>query len=153
MKNVLVAVIFALILVSSAAEKAKLRIGTRHRPDDCKDVAKIGDTLTMHYRGTLAATGEVFDDSHKRGSPFDFVLGRGMVIRGFDLGAEGMCVGEERRLEIPAELGYGAHGAGGVIPPNADLIFDIELVAIHHPRGKKAPEKKVEKEKTEETEL
>ena len=90
----------------------------------------------MHYTGTIAKdspTGEKgaeFDSSRGRGTPFQFTLGHGMVIKGWDLGLTGMCVGEKRELTIPAEIGYGDAGAGGKIPGGATLHFDVELVAI-----------------------
>jgi FKBP-type peptidyl-prolyl cis-trans isomerase len=90
--------------------------------------AKPGDTLTVHYTGTLE-DGTEFDSS-VGGEPFPFVLGNGDVIQGWDLGFEGMKVGGKRRLTIPPELGYGASGSPPVIPPNATLIFEVELVEI-----------------------
>ena len=91
---------------------------------------KAGQTAVMKYTGKLQ-NGTIFDATDKHGgTPFEFVLGAGMVIKGWDLGVAGMKVGEMRTLTIPADLGYGAQGAGGVIPPNATLIFDVELVGI-----------------------
>lgn len=90
---------------------------------------KAGDTVTMHYRGTFL-DGREFDSSYKSGKPFDFKVGSGMVIKGFDQGATGMKKGGKRKITVPPELGYGARGAGGVIPPNSTLIFEIEVVAI-----------------------
>lgn len=91
--------------------------------------AKRGDTISVHYVGTLA-DGTKFDSSRDREQPFTFILGAGQVIEGWDLGVAGMKVGGTRKLTIPPELGYGARGAGDVIPPNATLIFEVELLSI-----------------------
>ncbi|RNJ48348.1 FKBP-type peptidyl-prolyl cis-trans isomerase [Methylocystis hirsuta] len=94
---------------------------------------KIGQTAVVHYTGWLYNNGEKgkkFDSSRDRGEPFAFPLGQGQVIKGWDEGVETMKVGGKRTLVIPPELGYGARGAGGVIPPNAWLIFDVDLVGV-----------------------
>ncbi len=96
--------------------------------------AKAGQHVTVHYTGWLrnddGTQGAKFDSSKDRNDPFQFSLGAGQVIRGWDEGVQGMKIGGLRRLTIPAALGYGARGAGGVIPPNATLIFDVELLGV-----------------------
>ena len=97
------------------------------------DAAQAGQDVSVHYTGWLFYGGErgkKFDSSKDRGDPFGFALGAGQVIKGWDEGVQGMKVGGTRMLTIPPGLGYGARGAGGVIPPNATLIFEVELLAI-----------------------
>jgi peptidylprolyl isomerase len=91
--------------------------------------AMPGNVVKVHYSGFLT-TGAKFDSSRDRGEPFTFPLGAGQVIRGWDEGVAGMKVGGQRQLRIPPELGYGAAGAPGAIPPNATLIFDVELLDV-----------------------
>lgn len=96
-------------------------------------LAQAGQQVSVHYTGWLYADGKAgkkFDSSKDRGSPFRFSLGAGQVIAGWDEGVQGMHVGGTRRLVIPADLGYGARGAGGAIPPNATLLFEVDLLGV-----------------------
>lgn len=94
------------------------------------DEATSGSTVSVHYVGVAHSTGEEFDASYNRGAPLDFRLGVGQVISGWDQGVQGMKVGGKRKLTIPPEMGYGSRGAGGVIPPNATLVFEVELLGV-----------------------
>ena len=93
-------------------------------------IAQKGHRLMVHYKGTLAETGTQFDNSYERGTPFEFQLGAGEVIKGWDEGVAGMRVGGKRTLIIPPEYGYGKEGAPPDIPPNATLKFEVELVGV-----------------------
>jgi peptidylprolyl isomerase len=121
--------------VRAEAEMTKSLTGLQYKDTKVGSGAtpKLGQTAVVHYTGWLYNNGEKgkkFDSSRDRGQPFEFPLGQGQVIKGWDEGVETMKVGGKRTLVIPPELGYGARGAGGVIPPNAWLIFDVELVGV-----------------------
>merc|ERR1712079_948615 len=119
-----------LVVVASAEPEVKdsgLKVEYLSKPDSCDKVARNGDMLTMHYTGTLE-DGSKFDSSVDRNEPFKFQIGVGQVIKGWEEGDLGMCIGEKRRLIVPPELGYGDQGAGEVIPGGATLYFDIELL-------------------------
>ncbi len=111
-----------LITTDSGLQYVDITEGTGAMPQS-------GQRVTVHYTGTLE-DGTKFDSSRDRGRPFTFQIGVGQVIKGWDEGVSTMRVGGQRKLVIPAELGYGSRGAGGVIPPNATLIFDVELLRI-----------------------
>jgi len=111
---------------ASGLQIADTKVGTGAQP-------QTGQTCIMHYTGWLydnGTKGAKFDSSLDRGEPFEFAIGQGQVIKGWDEGVATMKVGGKRTLIIPPQLGYGARGAGGVIPPNATLIFDVELLGV-----------------------
>jgi FKBP-type peptidyl-prolyl cis-trans isomerase FkpA len=114
------------VTTPSGLQYTDTKVGTGAQP-------KPGQTAVVHYTGWLdenGAKGKKFDSSVDRGEPFEFAVGQGEVIRGWDEGVATMKVGGKRTLIVPPELGYGAQGAGGVIPPNATLIFDVELLGV-----------------------
>ena len=140
MKNWLLRLtLLACLVTGKTAMAAELQIETI--TDGNGAVAETGTRVSVHYEGRLE-DGEVFDASRPRGQPFAFTIGAGQVIRGWEDGVTGMKIGETRRLTIPPELGYGAAGAGGVIPPNATLVFEIELLDVSTPvtLGEATPE-------------
>jgi FKBP-type peptidyl-prolyl cis-trans isomerase FkpA len=110
------------VTTSSGLRYTDVKVGTGAE-------AKAGQTVSVHYTGTLT-NGTKFDSSKDRNQAFSFPLGGGRVIKGWDEGVAGMKVGGIRKLTIPANLGYGSQGAGGVIPPNATLIFEVELLGV-----------------------
>merc|ERR1711923_429308 len=136
MKSLVMMVALALTLAFPGAfggdsKVTKLQIGVKKRipADECTIKSRKGDKLSMHYTGKLE-DGTEFDSSIPRGQPLQFTLGSGQVIKGWDQGLLGMCVGEKRKLVIPPELGYGASGASPKIPGNAVLVFEVELTKI-----------------------
>ncbi|KAI1097168.1 hypothetical protein F4804DRAFT_328414 [Jackrogersella minutella] len=110
-------------------------------PVECDRKTQKGDTIQVHYRGTLASNGNKFDASYDRGTPFSFTLGGGQVIKGWDQGLLDMCIGEKRTLTVPPEFGYGNRGMGP-IPAGSTLVFETELMGI---RGVPQPESIVTK--------
>ncbi|KAL2268181.1 hypothetical protein VTJ83DRAFT_3027 [Remersonia thermophila] len=125
-----------------AAEELKIDVTL---PVECDRKTQKGDTISVHYRGTLQSNGEKFDASYDRNQPFSFRLGSGMVIRGWDEGLLDMCIGEKRTLTIPPSYGYGDRNVGP-IPAGSTLVFETELMGIH---GVPKPEKIVTKSATE----
>ncbi|CAG8574604.1 15120_t:CDS:2 [Acaulospora morrowiae] len=119
-------------LVEAREPPNDLQIGIKHRVPEgqCNKKTKDGDSISVHYTGVLFDGGKEFDSSIPRGEPFTFTLGIGQVIKGWDKGLRGMCIGEKRKLIIPSHLAYGATGSPPVIPANAALVFEVELVAI-----------------------
>jgi FKBP-type peptidyl-prolyl cis-trans isomerase FkpA len=135
-----VVIVYALLWTSQAMSAAKVTTPSGLQYVDLTvgngDVAKTGDQVSVHYTGWLqkadGSKGQKFDSSKDRGQPFQFALGQGQVIKGWDEGVQGMKVGGVRELIISPALGYGQRGAGGVIPPNATLIFEVELLGVTH---------------------
>ncbi|GAB4841465.1 hypothetical protein Ancab_022181 [Ancistrocladus abbreviatus] len=119
-----------LVYAKKSGDVTELQIGVKHKPKTCDIQAHKGDKVKVHYRGALT-DGTVFDSSYERGDPIEFELGSGHVIQGWDQGLLGMCVGEKRKLKIPAKLGYGDSGSPPKIPGGATLIFDTELVSVN----------------------
>merc|ERR1711887_498236 len=129
--KVALAVIVFIGAVSAEPEvkDSGLKVEYVSKPDTCDKVARNGDMLSMHYTGTLE-DGKKFDSSYDRSEPFKFQIGVGQVIKGWEEGVLGMCVGEKRNLIVPPQLGYGDQGAGDIIPGGATLHFEVELMGI-----------------------
>ncbi|KAF0290050.1 Peptidyl-prolyl cis-trans isomerase FKBP7 [Amphibalanus amphitrite] len=119
-----------LLAVAVIGNAEELKVETLFKPDECEKLSKNGDMLSMDYTGTLE-DGTKFDSSVDRKQPFNFQLGVGQVIKGWDQGLLDMCVGERRKLIVPPSLGYGEQGAGEVIPGGATLHFEVELLSIN----------------------
>ena len=134
LKNSALSIFFAIttLFIGSSAISSESELKITINQEGSGDRADIGMSVSVHYTGKLE-DGTVFDSSIPRGQPFTFTLGAGQVIKGWDLGVEGMKVGEKRNLVIPPHLGYGVRGAGATIPPNATLIFDVELLEVTMP--------------------
>merc|ERR1711978_851305 len=125
----LATVLFTLAAVFAEVKETEsgLKVEYISKPDTCDKVARNGDMLSMHYVGTLES-GAKFDSSYDRSEPFKFQIGVGQVIKGWEEGVLGMCVGEKRKLIVPPALGYGDQGAGDIIPGGATLYFEVELI-------------------------
>jgi len=137
--TLLLATLLALSGISSSTASYKLKVEVYDGPTECDEKNKVskGNNLSMHYTGTIdesSATGEKgkeFDSSRARGQTFDFTIGTGQVIHGWDVGIFGLCVGAKAKLVIPPDMGYGASGAGADIPGGATLHFDVEVMSIN----------------------
>ncbi|KAL0956739.1 hypothetical protein HGRIS_002859 [Hohenbuehelia grisea] len=129
----------AVLALAQNEAPTELKIEVTHKPDDCPAKTKKGDNIEVHYTGTLLSNGNKFDSSVDRGEPFALTLGVGQVIKGWDEGLIGMCKGEKRTLTIPSSMAYGSRGAGSDIPPNAALVFTVELLSLKSKTA--APEK------------
>merc|ERR1711981_40225 len=122
-----VLVLVGAVLSEPEVKDSGLKVEYISKPDACDKVARNGQMLTMHYTGTLE-DGSKFDSSVDRNEPFKFQIGVGQVIKGWEEGVLGMCVGEKRKLIVPPALGYGDQGAGDIIPGGATLFFEVELI-------------------------
>ncbi|CAA7260752.1 unnamed protein product [Cyclocybe aegerita] len=127
--------LFSIVSVSAHEEPQELKVETTFMPSECLHKARKGDQLKVHYTGTLFSNGNKFDSSLDRGQPFTLTLGAGQVIQGWDEGLQSMCLSEQRTLTIPSPMGYGPYGFGNIIPPNAGLVFTVELVGLEPSAG------------------
>eukprot|EP00037_Helgoeca_nana_P011325 m.101518 g.101518 ORF g.101518 m.101518 type:complete len:158 (-) comp20758_c0_seq4:121-594(-) len=137
MSTVKIQLLGLLLLISScpfgahgAQPPSKLKIGILKRPEACALKSKAGDLLSVYSVGKVHKTNKVFDEREVVGEPFKFLLGEGQVIRGWEQGLLGMCIGEVRRLVIPSELAYGERGAPPFIPANTAIVYEIEMTDI-----------------------
>lgn len=130
MRSCLLSLLAVVVVVvgEPEARDSGLKVEYVSKPESCDQVARNGDMLKMHYTGTLE-DGKKFDSSYDREEPFQFQIGVGQVIKGWEEGVLGMCIGEKRRLIVPPSLGYGDQGAGDIIPGGATLFFDVELIS------------------------
>jgi FKBP-type peptidyl-prolyl cis-trans isomerase len=128
------------VVVVACAKKEPADLVTETLQVGTGEEAKPGQVVSVHYTGWLT-NGTKFDSSLDRGTPFQFMLGAGQVIQGWDKGVAGMKVGEKRKLTIPSNLGYGDMGAGNVIPPKATLVFEVQLLGVGNPNAKPAKKK------------
>ncbi|KAI5844539.1 hypothetical protein DFP73DRAFT_549677 [Morchella snyderi] len=124
--STIISLLVSALVASATAEELKIE---KVKEIECVRKTKTGDTIQVHYRGTLE-DGTEFDASYNRGQPFVFQLGQGRVIKGWDQGLLDMCIGDERKLTIPYDLAYGERGMPPVIPPKSTLIFQTELLGI-----------------------
>lgn len=124
------ALLYCLLSVAIAGSLEDLQIGITKKATQCNERAFPGDIVNVHYTGYFRDNEKQFDSSYSRGEPISFTLGSGQVIYGWDQGLIGTCVGEERKIQIPSKFAYGESGVPGVIPPNADMVFDVKLVSI-----------------------
>ncbi|KAJ7931363.1 hypothetical protein B0H13DRAFT_1957774 [Mycena leptocephala] len=122
-------VLFAAVVLA-ADPPTELQIETTFLPEECPTKAAKGDSIKVHYTGTLFSNGNKFDSSLDRGQPLPLTLGVGQVIKGWDEGLVGMCLNEKRTLTIPSDMAYGSRGFGSVIPANSALVFTVELVGL-----------------------
>lgn len=134
MRFLLFVVCLAWALLVGYCKLSDLQVVVLEKRDACPRTASSGDSIAVHYRGRIlnddGTDGNEFDSSYKRNQPFSFTLGKNSVIQGWERGLLGSCEGQKLRLKIPSVLGYGSRGAGGAIPPNADLVFDVSVESI-----------------------